>query len=550
MNRPIPDAVSRTQPLAVYSFPTAAEVLARSRAQSRGGGGGWLWHGYLKRGHITLLTSMWKSGKTTLVSILLSRLAAGGTLAGLAVQAGRVMVLAEESDDLWADRIERLGLGPNFRLLCRPFREQPSSDQWDVMIDSVLALREQEGLDLLVIDPLVHFLPGRSENDPIAMVQMLRTIRRLANAGTSVLILHHPRKAPSAPGRSARGTGALSGEVDIILEMDDLGRATETDRRRRLWAFSRHNESPRRLVIELNAEGTDYAGLGDFATNDFNDGWPVLHGVLEDAKQKLTRREISQQWPADFVKPEQSTLWRWLDQAVSAGRVLRSGTGRKSDPFRYWLDGMEEVWKSDPFYCEPPPPLEEMYGLRGPKKLAEVLAERQAAKDGLPKSRRPRRAGRTPGPASGGKGDGPGAAREPLPQTAVLPANPIAQLPAQGDAAGVNPPTAAPPVGAAANRIVVAVIRLGRDAHQWRTRAMKTVHLLDMIASAPKDGIGLRWDMDRSGRIDDGRAKLILVPRVARMTPENLTWLIGLARKQIPWIESMEVEYEDAPRSD
>jgi len=40
------------------------------------------------------------------------------------------------------------------------------------------------------------------------------------------------------------------------------------------------------------------------------------------------------------------------------------------------------------------------------------------------------------------------------------------------------------------------VIRLGHDAHQWKTQAMKTVHLLDMIASGPKDGIGLRWDMD------------------------------------------------------
>ncbi|HMC66910.1 MAG TPA: AAA family ATPase, partial [Gemmataceae bacterium] len=34
----------------------------------------WLWHGYLKPGAVTLLTSRWKSGKTTLLSVLLSRL--------------------------------------------------------------------------------------------------------------------------------------------------------------------------------------------------------------------------------------------------------------------------------------------------------------------------------------------------------------------------------------------------------------------------------------------------------------------------------------------
>jgi len=43
----------------------------------------WLWHGYLGPGMITAFTSQGKSGKTTLASILLARLAQGGELAGL-----------------------------------------------------------------------------------------------------------------------------------------------------------------------------------------------------------------------------------------------------------------------------------------------------------------------------------------------------------------------------------------------------------------------------------------------------------------------------------
>src|SRR5690606_8737705 len=38
----------------------------------------WIWQGYLARGATTLLTSQWKAGKTTLVSVLLARLARGG----------------------------------------------------------------------------------------------------------------------------------------------------------------------------------------------------------------------------------------------------------------------------------------------------------------------------------------------------------------------------------------------------------------------------------------------------------------------------------------
>src|SRR5437764_1351693 len=52
----------------------------------------WLWHGYLASGNLTLLTSQWKSGKTSLVAVLLARMAQGGELAGHAVKPGRAVI--------------------------------------------------------------------------------------------------------------------------------------------------------------------------------------------------------------------------------------------------------------------------------------------------------------------------------------------------------------------------------------------------------------------------------------------------------------------------
>jgi len=60
----------------------------------------WLWHGYLAPGALTLLTSQWKSGKTTLVSILLAKLRTGGELAGLALAPGRAVIVSEEPREL------------------------------------------------------------------------------------------------------------------------------------------------------------------------------------------------------------------------------------------------------------------------------------------------------------------------------------------------------------------------------------------------------------------------------------------------------------------
>jgi hypothetical protein len=48
----------------------------------------WLWHGLVAAGKVTLFTSLWKSGKTTLLAHYLARRRAGGEFLGLAVAAG------------------------------------------------------------------------------------------------------------------------------------------------------------------------------------------------------------------------------------------------------------------------------------------------------------------------------------------------------------------------------------------------------------------------------------------------------------------------------
>src|SRR5436305_7560907 len=69
----------------------------------------WLWHGYLARCHLTLLTGQWKIGKTTLLAALLARLGQGGELAGRRVAPGRAVVVTEEGVNLWLKRLVKHG---------------------------------------------------------------------------------------------------------------------------------------------------------------------------------------------------------------------------------------------------------------------------------------------------------------------------------------------------------------------------------------------------------------------------------------------------------
>src|SRR5947199_6978887 len=81
----------------------------------------WLWHGYLARGNLTLLTSLWKAGKTTLLTGVLQRLAVGSDFLGQACGPTRALVVSEEPRELWAERLRTMPIGPHARLLARPF---------------------------------------------------------------------------------------------------------------------------------------------------------------------------------------------------------------------------------------------------------------------------------------------------------------------------------------------------------------------------------------------------------------------------------------------
>jgi hypothetical protein len=308
----------------------------------------WLWQGYLARSHVTLLTSQWKVGKTTLLSVLLSRMATGGTLAGLGVAAGRAVVVSEEASFLWEPRTQRLGLGPQVCLIARPFTNKPTPGQWVDLVDFLGELHREHGLALAVIDTVGEFLPAGAERGASAMMEALLPLRRLTAAGVAVLLLHHPRKGAAADGQAARGSGALPAFADILVEMHWYTRAVDDDRRRRLLAWSRLEATPRQRVIELNAEGTDYLAHGDFAQDEFAPAWAALRRVLERAPDKLTRPEILRAWPEDEATPPTTTLRRWLGQAVGRGLLLRDGLGQNGDPFRYWLAELEAKWAADP----------------------------------------------------------------------------------------------------------------------------------------------------------------------------------------------------------
>jgi hypothetical protein len=134
-----------------------------------------------------------------------------------------------------------------------------------------------------------------------------------------------------------RGIEALFGQVDILIEMRWHAAPGGSDRHRRLLCWSRYEETPRKLVIELSADGKTFASCGDIETVNCASYWPALTRVLKSAGRGLSRKEIRSGWPDDQEPPSHISLLRWLTREFEAGRLLRAGEGLPTKPHLYSL---------------------------------------------------------------------------------------------------------------------------------------------------------------------------------------------------------------------
>jgi hypothetical protein len=319
--------------------PTFPDPIPASQLAAGGAAAEWLWRGYLARRSVTLLTSLWKAGKSTLLAHLVRSMGAGGDLAGLPVAAGNVLVVSEESAALWAGRRDKLGIGDHALFHIRPFLGRPDSLTWLGFIRHLAAQVRARDLSLVCIDTLAALSPCDDENDAAKMLAALSPLQQLTEAGAAVLLSHHPRKGDGGEGQASRGSGALPGFVDIILEMRRVRPSEKGNRQRELTAYSRFDETPAELVIELAGDGSGYRSLGSPADADRQSRLQTIREQLPAEPPGLTADELLARWPEHAAKPGLRTMREDLAEGSKAGRWSVDGAGKRGDPFRFWCNG-------------------------------------------------------------------------------------------------------------------------------------------------------------------------------------------------------------------
>jgi AAA domain len=241
-----------------------------------------------------------------------------------------VLVLSEERPVTIAEKARRFHQGSGAHLLTR---DQAHGVRWLTVVEQAVAYSQQHGLDVLVVDTWDKWtgLKGDEENKAGTILTALDPLMRAASTGLAVVVVAHQRKASGELGEAVRGSNALTGGVDVVVEIERTRSESQTVRV--LQAVSRFGSTPDRLVIEL--EDTEYR-LADLETSADSQ-----NAAIDDAIAAADRKPSASEIAAETGIGE-STVRRRLEGRRDAGEVARTGTGRKGDPYR---------WASSPIVC-------------------------------------------------------------------------------------------------------------------------------------------------------------------------------------------------------
>jgi hypothetical protein len=248
-----------------------------------------------------------------------------------------IVYLTEESPTSFRAALTRAGVSDSndFHILfwkqTHVVRDRGSDNSaWAQVVEEALQYALKIGAILLVVDTFAQFarLPGDSENSSGDNLAAMRPLQKARDEGLAVLMNRHDRKGGGPVGESGRGSNAIPGVVDIVLQLK-RPEGSHPANHRKIEALSRFDETPPELTISLT-EG-EYRVLGE------SDAVAVplaMKQLLETLDHEPAAKVTMKQLEAATGLPR-TTLQSALKRLESEGTVLTSGSGTRNDPILY-----------------------------------------------------------------------------------------------------------------------------------------------------------------------------------------------------------------------
>jgi AAA domain len=287
----------------------------------------WLWQGFLAPGSLTMLAGHPFAGKSMLVSGLLRALETGEPFLGRKTKAASALLVTEEDQASLRERAGRFGL---FAIRSEYLdRSSSVGRDWSALIAGATELALAKEHRLLVIDtfPGLAGLGDEQENDSGAITSRLRPLQVAAGAGLAVLFLHHMNNA-----NQPRGSKAFRGVVDTSIRFLRKAKSHSF----RLESETRSTTSvSRSLRAELvqSPDGWFYRaldGAGSTEAAGRTTDELLWQAVLKAGRQGTTYGEL------DRIEGLSLDIAKRRLPGWNGTRVSRDGTGKKTDPYRWY----------------------------------------------------------------------------------------------------------------------------------------------------------------------------------------------------------------------
>ena len=179
---------------------------------------------------------------------------------------------------------------------------------------------------LIIVDTLFRLLTVRDSNEYAQVTKAMDPLLDIAReTGAHVLVIHHATKGSgSSGGDSILGSTAIFGSVDTAVMI------RRSERYRTIETIQRYGTDLPETTLSWS-EATKTISLGDTKeTEELNRVATSIEDFLKTQTQPLTEQEIN-----EHVEGRKTYKSRGLRQLVSQGKVIRTGRGGKTDPFRY-----------------------------------------------------------------------------------------------------------------------------------------------------------------------------------------------------------------------
>jgi len=166
------------------------------------------------------------------------------------------------------------------------------------------------------------------------VLMAMRPLQKARDQDLAVLVNRHDRKGGGSVGESGRGSSALSGAVDIILQLKSPeGRHADTHRK--IDALSRFDETPLQITINLTKEG--YQVLGE-------SGAVAVPAAMRQVLVCLptdSTAAVSMEQLCETTQIPRTTLQAALSQLQEDRTIMPLGKGCKGSPHRYYRNAAE-----------------------------------------------------------------------------------------------------------------------------------------------------------------------------------------------------------------